>query len=119
MKIELEGTYKTPKICSDDNLRTISIFGRLIPENPELFFGELEAIVKNIFEPQEQNTLEIELEYFNTGAAGFLYNLFKDLKQQFDTTIVWRYESDDEDVLESGKEYESLTNLNFKYVQID
>jgi hypothetical protein len=115
MKTILEPTQKTPGIFIDESVYLLFITGRLIPENPEVFFEELQTQYASFFSESKRKILKFDLEYFNTGAARYLYKFFTSIKDVSNLSIIWVYESDDEDIFESGKEFESLTGLKFDF----
>lgn len=115
MKTLLEPEPKTPGIFYDDSQNFLTIQGRIIPENPESFFNDFDRIFSSTLQEQNQITLIFDLEYFNTGAARYLYKFFVKISKLGGVKVKWIYESDDEDIFESGKEYEELTGLSFIY----
>ncbi|MBN2776356.1 MAG: SiaC family regulatory phosphoprotein [Bacteroidales bacterium] len=115
MKTILEPTQKTPGIYIDESSCQLSIAGRLIPENPEVFFKELHTQYASFFDKFTEISIKFDLEYFNTGAARYLYKFFTSIKDASNLSITWVYETDDEDIFESGKEFENLTGLKFDF----
>ncbi len=111
----ISSTGKTPEIVISDKSGTVSIKGVLIPENPNEYFNKIVPLITDAYNYNNQLTLNIDLDYFNTGAAKYLYDLLKSFTGKDDVNIIWYYEEDDEDILESGQEYETLTKLNFTY----
>ena len=118
MKLLIEKESKAPEVKYDDQNRTLIIEGVIIPENPEIFFEKLNNIIFSSYLTQDKLIIDFCLEYFNTGAARFLYKLLLKLKDSGNVEIIWRYEEDDEDILESGQEFESLTSLPFVFKTI-
>ncbi len=115
MKTLFEPGTKTPGVYIDDNLHLIMIAGRLIPENPQEFFADFSRVIEEVYKQYGGICLKFDLEYFNTGAARGLYKFFVLLRDKQSLNIIWVYEEDDEDIFESGKEFENLTGLNFSY----
>ncbi len=118
MKILISKDKKSPEVKFNDNDSILYIEGLLIPENPEIFFKKLNNIIFSSYKDNIKFVISFSLEYFNTGAARFLYKLFVKLKEYKNIEIIWEYEADDEDILESGKEFETLTNLPFVFKEI-
>jgi hypothetical protein len=111
----INSTDRTPEIAINDSLNTISIKGVIIPENPINFFADFNKMVLEKYNNWSNTILEFDLEYFNTGAAKYLFDLFKKFEDKSKIQIHWYYEKDDEDILETGQDYEHLTKLKFKY----
>ncbi|OQY04907.1 MAG: hypothetical protein B6I20_02145 [Bacteroidetes bacterium 4572_117] len=61
--------------------------------------------------------LDIKLAYFNSASSKIFIEIFEHLEDIKDNsvTVNWYYAENDEELLDSGKIYESLTNLNFNY----
>jgi len=115
MKILFEPAAKTPGVYIDEDKHLILIGGRLIPENPQEFFVDFNNLVEKIYLQYGSISLKFDFEYFNTGAARSLYRFFVSLQNKINISIIWVYEEDDEDIFESGKEFENLTGLDFNF----
>ena len=85
------------------------IRGRSIIEDPITFYNKVMDWI-----PQSKSktiTVDIQLEYLNTSSTKVLLNLFKKIKDYYNAnyfTINWYYECDDDDMLELGKDFESI-----------
>ena len=113
----LEATSKTPEIKLDADSREFLIAGRSIPENSIEFykpiFDWLEQYSQSTID--EQTTLNVRLEYFNTSSSKCLVEVFRRLEDIKDTgkdiVVNWYYEEDDEDMQESGEDFKEIINL--------
>ena len=97
----------------DNNILEIS--GRSIPENPELIFRRLDEWITAHFEKNNSLTVNILLEYINSGSSKYLYEILKRLTA-FGRTgklikMKWRYEEDDEAMLELGEHYRDTAGI--------
>ncbi len=113
MNVLVEATGKTPHIYEENG--DLCVWGVIIPENPTEIFAKLNNIVSTKYAENHKLIIHFSLGYFNTSSAKFLYNFFKKLKGNEGITIVWHYEADDEDILDSGKEFEEISGLKFEY----
>ena len=121
--ISIEGTAKTPIVKFDSQTGIMEIKGRSIPENSIEFYKPLvdwlDEYSKNAKELTEVN---IQLEYFNTSSSKCILDVFKKLeaihKNKNEVIINWFFEEDDEDMLEAGEDYESITKVPFKMIEI-
>jgi hypothetical protein len=113
----IEKGSKTPLIIADTDLALIKISGVIIPENPIPLFEEIMDLTKLVSEKNKVITVEFDLEYFNTGAARYIYDYLKNLKLITYPTIKWFYEKDDEDILESGQEFSAMTGIEFSLIE--
>jgi SiaC family regulatory phosphoprotein len=73
--------------------------------------------------PDRPVELDFRLNYFDTTSSKFFYQLFKSLEDyQGDhfslVTINWYYEAGDQDMLETGQEFQELVQLNFSFKNI-
>lgn len=101
----------TPEVKLDLEKGYLKLSGRSNCENPLQFYGLLFDHLERVLLRKTSNIyVGIALEYFNTSSAKCLYELFRRLNSNavhgISTTVIWYYEKDDEDMLESGKDYE-------------
>jgi hypothetical protein len=109
-------SFETPAIELDPKNGRLGFTGKSLPEDSLTFYKPvLNWIDDYIREPQDQTDVEIRLEYFNTSTSMILMKIFNKLQQIKNVTIHWFHFPEDEDMLESGKEFEDLSNLDFIY----
>ncbi|TRX48125.1 DUF1987 domain-containing protein [Fulvivirga sp. M361] len=111
---------KTPKLYFNKNSGDFEISGRSIPENSIEFYRPLiewlESYIKN---PAPSTTLTVNLEYFNTSSSKCLVEVFRKLEllnQSSDVSVLWHYEEDDEDMLESGEDFKKIIKVPIELV---
>ena len=117
----IEGTSKTPTVLYDANQGLIEIKGRSNPENSNLFYKPLIDWVDEYAKSSPKKTvINIQLEHFNTSSSKCILDLFKKLevihKARHEILVNWYYEEADEDILEAGENYRSMTLLPFKMI---
>lgn len=122
--LKIEGTSKTPTIQFDLQNGKLLIQGRSIPENSIEFYKPLVDALEEYIENAIDNThVDIMLEYFNTSSSKCILDVFKKLEKinnnQGNVLIYWHYESDDEDMLEAGEDYQAIINIPFKMIEIE
>lgn len=113
----IEPTIGTPKVEFDAKAGTLKISGICTPENPKHFF---EPVMDKLTEFQTTGktlTIEVFLEYFNSGSSKALLNLFIYTSKASNETII-RWVSEDEELKEAGFILEEISGLKFKYVDI-
>lgn len=109
-------SFETPAIELDPVKGRLTFTGRSLPEDSATFFRPVLAwIDEYTSHPKSQTDVEINLQYFNTSTSMVLFKIFNKFQDVKGVTIHWYYDSDDEDGLESGKEFEELSNLTFVY----
>jgi len=121
--ISRPATPKTPNIEFDPSQGILEIKGRSNPENTIDFYRPLVAwLDEYVQNPPPKTVVNVHLEHFNTSSSKSILELFKALepihKSDNEVVINWFYEGDDEDILEAGENYQSITGLPFRMVAI-
>lgn len=116
-----EGTPKTPRIVVDKENGTIEIAGRSNPENSREFFGPVMDWLNDYIEnPAENTTLTVNLEHFNTSSSKYVLDILKKIKKLSESDkafkIVWMYEDDDFEMLDTAEAYEAMVGLSFEKI---
>jgi hypothetical protein len=119
--INIEGTNKTPTIKSDAKQGVVEIKGRSHPEDTVAFYKPLLNWVDEYSRnPVEKTTVHINLEHFNTSSSkcilDFLNKLEPILLKNKQVLVNWYYEADDDEMLEAGETYQSITRLQFNMI---
>ncbi|MFM7021761.1 MAG: DUF1987 domain-containing protein [Flavobacteriales bacterium] len=121
---KIEGTPKSPTVILDFETGLLELKGRSIPEDSIDFYAPIiESVNKYVLNPQPKTIVNIQLEYFNTSSSKCILDLFKSLESVARTNkeiiINWHYESDDEDMQEVGKDYQSIIKIPFKMIETE
>jgi len=116
-----EGTKQTPQINFDLKSGTLLIKGRSVPENTIEFYKDLLKVLDEYSNaPAQITTVDIELEYFNTPTSSVILNVFKTLESIQNAgnkvQVNWNYV--DEDILDSGQDYQRVSNIPIKMVEV-
>ena len=119
----IESTKKTPEVFFSTDGR-IKISGRSIPEDATKFYDDLyEWVYYYCLEPSDTTTVDIELEYFNSGSSKALLHILRALvdvaKHGHKLTINWYYEEGDDDIMERGEYYESILETKFNFIETE
>ncbi|MFY0628319.1 MAG: DUF1987 domain-containing protein [Reichenbachiella sp.] len=120
----IRATRVTPSIYFNPKKGLLDIRGKSSPENPLVFYKHLHDSIDNFGDtPNENLTLNIAYEYFNTSSSKCIYILFKkvnDLRTEKgkNVKVNWYFEEDDEDMQEAGEDLSSFFNYEFNYVEI-
>jgi hypothetical protein len=119
----IESTKKTPEVSFNVDGR-IKISGRSIPEDATKFYDDLyEWIFYYCQNPPESTTVDIELEYFNSGSSKAILHILRALvdigKKGHKMTINWYYEEGDDDIMERGEYYESILETKFNFIETE
>lgn len=114
-RLFIEATKATPRVEFLPS-GEFSIHGRSLPEDPHGFYN---PIIQWVSQCKLENiTLEIRLEYMNTSSYKQIYTLLNELKENVSVNqkqVNWYFEEGDDDGYDTGKEFESLIRLPFKF----
>ncbi|MCQ2203777.1 MAG: DUF1987 domain-containing protein [Bacteroidales bacterium] len=121
-KITIEESSKTPFISMDPDKGLIEIKGRSIPENSLEFYKPLVEWLSEYSDTEPKTTqVKIKLEYFNTSSSKCILDIFKRLEVMYrkgwTVEIFWYYDEDDEDMYESGEDYQSILTCPISLVE--
>lgn len=122
-RVVVESTKKTPDIILDPE-GLIQMTGRSIHEDPAKFFDPLVEWIQEYCEnPKDVTTVEIKLEYFNSGSAKYILSILQILTSVhadgLRLVINWFYEEGDDDILERGEYYASILDINFNFIEFE
>ena len=118
----LEGTIKTPMIHFEYDTGNLTLSGRSIPENSIGFFqAAMDWLDDYVKAPQADTEFTIKLEYFNTSSSKCLVEIFRKLEGIYEdgkiVNIMWFYESEDEDMMESGQDFGQILKIPVKLIE--
>lgn len=122
-KFFIEPTKISPLVSLLPEEGVFELRGRSSPENPVLFFKPIYDVI-DLYATDEKPFLKVNLalDYFNTSSSKCIYELLKKISLMAEKgkkiEVNWMYEEDDEDILEAGEDFSSLTGMNFNYVGV-
>ncbi|SMD39076.1 protein of unknown function [Reichenbachiella faecimaris] len=117
----IKATASTPFVALEMANRSLLIKGNSSPENPVEFYEKVDKLLAYYMaEGRNSLTVNFSLDYFNTGSARSLYVLMTQLKEHgengMEVSVNWYYKINDEDMLLSGKNFSSYTQLDLKLI---
>lgn len=121
--LKIEGTKQSPFVDFNAEKGKLELRGRSIPENSFEFYNPLlEWLMEYAKNPKEETVLKVYLEYFNTSSSKYILEVLKKLKDVIKAEgavrVDWCYDADDEEMMETGEDYEDVTGLKFEYHEI-
>lgn len=132
--LHLNPTQNTPLINCDSKTNIISIEGESRPENIRTFYANLFDWLDNyekllyyavsLSENEKKIELNFKLEYFNSSSLKVFMEVIDKLQKiekgsnKIKLVINWQYDEDDEDILDSGKEFEKMTGAKMNFITI-
>lgn len=116
----IDDTIKTPSISFNYEAGKLEMKGKSIPENSLEFYRPVfEWLDSYNQSPRPETDMVIKLEYFNTSSSKCLLDILRRLESlqlsgKSKVTINWFYETDDEDMMEAGEDYQALVKVPFQ-----
>lgn len=119
-KYVIPKTNQTPLVELDTITGTLSMYGKMVPENPIDFFEKINQTVDDYLR-QNPDKLEINmrLDYFNTVSSKMLSKFFRKVTTGHKPTLNWFYEKDDIELKEAGEDYSQILNYPINVIEID
>ena len=115
-EIFLEGTNTLPSVIFMRE-GSMSIEGRIIPDDVNSFFTPLIQWVKDL--RCNKVILDIDIDYMSSNASSQLFRLLKALNDNIivqNIIVFWHYEEEDDEHLDTGKIMaEKLNRIKFFY----
>lgn len=118
----INSTNKTPKIDFNVETGIIEIKGVSIAEDANKFYSPLIDWAERYVKTTELSltTIKIKIIYFNTSTSDYLINFLKTFKKLGDKVrIEWYYETEDDDMRETGTHFESILEIKFHYIEVN
>jgi hypothetical protein len=118
----LKKTFNSPEIDFVAGTGEMSLEGRSIPEDPGEFYERLLDWMNEYFlHPAEKTTMNIKLEYINSGSSKYMLELLRILKVNHeagrDVLVKWYFEEGDESIEELGQHYEQTMQVPFEIIE--
>lgn len=119
-----EGNTKSPAIDFNAETGILKISGRSIPDDTfKVYNPIIEWLNQYSVQPNKTTTLDIRFEYINTSSSKFIFEILKKLEKLSnagnDVTINWYYEEEDEDMMETGEDFQSIINIPIHILKIE
>ena len=121
--ISIAVTENTPKIMCDFENSLIEISGRSIPENANEFYIPLIRWLKDYGNSDKQSLkLIFFLDYINSISYKMIFEILiiaEEIKKgNKDVSVLWKYEEDDDEILEEGSHFASKLDIPFTFEEI-
>jgi hypothetical protein len=122
-RFHIERTETSPQIDLDLDQGVLEFIGRSLPHNSEQFYSRVYRWLEEYLqEPKGETTVNMKLDYLDTSSSKHLYNIFQKLDAVCErgqkVNVNWHYEHGDEEMAETGKDYQSFFNLEFNFIEV-
>lgn len=120
----IDRTENSPQIHIDVDNGIMEFIGRSLPHNSEQFYSRVYAWLDEYLEhAPDATTVNMRLDYLDTSSSKHIYNILSRLDavkaKGPSVKVNWHYESGDEEMAETGKDYESLFKLPFEFIEVE
>ena len=119
--LKIEKTKDTPYVQFDADTGMMRLEGESYPENALDFYKPIMDWARRyIAEVEGPLEMHFKLQYFNSSTSKCLLDLFEllDTHALADgaVTVNWYYQEDDEDIEESGRDFEEDLSIKFNMI---
>ena len=123
-RFHIDRTETSPQIDLDLDQGVLEFIGRSLPHNSEQFYSRVyNWLEEYLREAKEETTVNMRLDYLDTSSSKHLYNIFQKLDAVSErgqrVQINWHFETGDEEMAETGKDYQSFFNLDFQFIEVE
>ena len=122
VRIEIEATKKSPKVDLNPENGTAHFSGRSIHSDAFIFYDDIIDWFKRNGDKFEELNVHFGFDHINTVTNKCLLQILLMIKKFSDggkkVNIVWAYDDEDDDMLETGEELEILSGVKFEYKTI-
>ncbi len=123
--LNIKGEEFTPSVQFNDQTNELLISGISVPEDTKGFYQPVLTWLDTFLQENINNaklTIGINLEYFNTSSSKVIYDMIAKLernqKEGSEFKVKWYYNSDDEDMLESGNGFSEILKIPFEFIAL-
>lgn len=112
---EINSTKTTPAVYFHP-CGILKLMGRSLPEDTIEWYSKLNSALNEFIKTGKSIEITIEMDYINSSSSKAILDLLKiPVSANIDTSIIWNYEEDDEDILELGEIYQEALNIDFQF----
>lgn len=131
--LKIDKTDSSVGVILNSETHELSFIGESRPENVRAFFLPIidwitaygrELTDKLATENQIDCNATFQLEYFNSSSAKCIVDILlalqkiRSISPKIKLSINWKYEQDDDDLLEAGQEFVRLTGIDMNFIEV-
>ena len=122
-RFHIDRTETSPPIDLDLESGVGEVVGRAMPHSSERFYQRVyHWLEEYLMEPKVETTVNMRLDYLDTSSSKHLFNIFRKLDAVTErgqkVQVNWHFESGDEEMAETGKDYQSFFKLDFQFIEV-
>ncbi len=120
--ISIDNKQDTPKVLLDKEKGLFEISGKSFPADVGIFYEPIIEWLKEYAEaPNAETVFDLKMDYFNTASSKVLLDILYKLEdisaEGHKVKVRWFYPDDDEDMFDTGEEYQEIVDLNFELIE--
>jgi hypothetical protein len=113
--LQLDGTEQTPQVTLNHEKGLFEFAGRSLTDKAADFYRPIVSwMTEYAKNPNPRTDLVFKMEYMNTSSSKALFDLFSIAQHIPNVKVVWCFHDEDEDMEETGEEFESLVKIPFE-----
>ena len=117
VKVLIASTRYTPEVSLNEDTNELVFSGRSFPDNSGRFYEEVSSALT--FENDKDSiTLQFMFEYVNSSSIISILKLIREIEERLDrgdVKIHWHYDSEDDEMMNIGKDIERIVTCKFQY----
>ncbi len=119
--LTIQSGTNIPKVKLDADKGEFLFEGKSCPEDVRKFYTPIFEWIKEYSKaPKKHTVVEFKMSYYNTASAKMLLNVMQRFEEIVeagnDVTIKWYYPEEDEDLRESGEDYNDMVEVPFELI---
>lgn len=120
--IKIKGAQDTPEVVLDKENKTFKMEGKSFPADVGSFYKPIIDWIERYSEaPLDTTTFILKMDYFNTASSKVILDILYKLEDMSlegkDVKVKWYYPDDDEDMMETGEEYDEIVDVPFELIE--
>ncbi len=119
--LRIDSTGETPEVFFSTTEASL-LSGRSLPENAYSFYEPLLDWIKQMVDSNTKEfVLVFSFDYFNSSSGRYIYEILHMLDKSRNKnhySIIWKYEAEDDLMIERGEAFQSLCSIPFDFVEI-
>jgi SiaC family regulatory phosphoprotein len=121
--LHIDRTATSPEIDLDLEHGQIAFIGRSLPANSEDFYGRVYRwLDEYLKQPKKETVVNMRMDYLDTSSSKHFFNIFDRLNTVNErgqhVQVKWHYETGDDEMAETGKDFQSFFNMDFDFVEV-
>ena len=120
--INIKGAQDTPEVILDKENNVFKMEGKSFPADVGIFYKPIIDWIDDYSEsPLDKTTFILKMDYFNTASSKVILDILYKLEDMSldgkEILVKWYYPDDDEDMMETGEEYDEIVDVPFELIE--